>query len=293
MKRIHLNLSSRIAWVCSFFGAKGVKWWHQIAYRLERGRWPNFKNPHDLSERILSQMHTKDWLKYADYADKWKVRDYIRQKGMGDLLLEDYGSWKNANDIDFEKLPEKFALKPNNGSGGHVFCYDKAKLDIPKVRKQLNDALKIVDTILAFHWEPHYAAIEPRIYAEELMDVGEGHMPMDYKFTCVKGKIADCFICSERETGHTKYITLDENWNVLDYTKEEWLPKEIPARPKHLEKMLEIAKSLSKDFEFVRVDLYEYHDNVYFSELTFSPWGGMMYSYNDYGLREIGKLFDK
>ena len=57
--------------------------------------------------------------------------------------------------------------------------------------------------------------------------------------------------------------------------------------------MVEIAKILSEDFDFVRVDLYEYKDQVYFSELTFSPFGGIMYGYNDFGIREIGKLISQ
>lgn len=291
MKIIHPR--SIVERICSKLGPWGIKMWHKIKYYLVRGRWPNFRHPSDISEHILSQMHKKEWLKYADYTDKWKVRDYIRQKGYGHLLLEEYGSWKDANDIDFEELPNKFALKPNNGSGGHFFCHDKSKIDISVVRKQLNEALNMIDHILDFHWEPHYFAIERRIYAEELMEMEDGSWPTDYKFTCIHGQIADCFICSERETGNTKYITLDTDWNVLPWTYDEYLPSRVPNKPKHLHEMLEIAKTLSEDFECVRVDLYEYKDKVYFSELTFSPWGGMMYSYNDLGIKELGKFFDK
>ena len=193
-----------------------------------RGRWPNFDSPQDLSERLLSQMHKPEWLRYAYYADKWKVRKYIESKGLKSILLDVYGVWENANDIDFNTLPDKFALKPNTGSGGHFLCHDKSKINEAEVRKQLNWALDMIDENPAFHWEPHYAAIERRIYAEELIDVGEGKMPMDYKFTCVNGKVVDCFISSERETGHTKYITLDTDWKVLPYTKSEYLPTTVP-----------------------------------------------------------------
>lgn len=41
------------------------------------------------------------------------------------------------------------------------------------------------------------------------------------------------------------------------------------------------------------IDLYEYKDQVFFSELTFSPWGGMMYSYNDEGIKAIGEKFNE
>ena len=41
------------------------------------------------------------------------------------------------------------------------------------------------------------------------------------------------------------------------------------------EEMVEISKNLSKNIPFVRVDLYQVDDQVYFSELTFHPCGGL------------------
>lgn len=272
-------------------GMPGIRFWHAYVYRVNRGKWPNFKHPTDLSEMILASMNKKDFVKNAIYADKWKVREYIQSKGLGDILLDVYGAWDKAEDIDFNALPEKFALKPNNGSGGHFFCKDKSKIDIPSVRKQMNQSI-ILDR-LGYHFEPHYEKIEPKIYAEELIDTGTDAWPTDYKFTCVNGVIGDVFVCCERETGTTKYITLDTDWNVLPYTKKEYMPDFIPEKPKHLDRMIEIAKMLSADFDIVRVDLYEYKDKVYFSELTFSPWGGYMYSYNQDGLNKLGELYYK
>lgn len=273
-------------------GRLGITFWHAFAYHQIRGHWPNFRHPKDLSEVILSAMNKKEFLKYAYYADKWKVREYIKSKGLSDILLDVYGVWDKAEDIDFNALPEKFALKPNNGSGGHFFCKDKSKINIPIICKQLNEAI-VLDGHIGYHFEPHYLRIAPKIYAEELIDTGSEAWPTDYKFTCVNGVIGDVFVCCERETGTTKYITLDTNWNVLPYTKKEYMPDFIPQKPKHFNRMLEIAKILAADFEIVRVDLYEYKDKVYFSELTFSPWGGYMYSYNQEGLNKLGELYRK
>lgn len=290
MKFIHPSHLLRV--LCANTGWTGVRIWHAYWYFRIRGRWPNFKYPKDLSEHILASMNHKSFERYADFADKVKVREYIKSKGLGDILLNVYGSWENPEDIDFDKLPEKFALKPNNGSGGHFFCKDKSMIDKESVKEQLKKGLNLVNDSLAFRFERHYLKIAPRIYCEELIDTGDDSWPIDYKFTCINGKIADIFVASERETGNTKYITLDTDWNILPYTKKEYLPDSIPPKPKHLQRMIEIAKILSADFECVRVDLYEYKDQVFFSELTFSPWGGYMYSYNDAGIKAIGKLFD-
>lgn len=290
---MHLGLHVVFKNVCSKMGMPGTILWHKFAYRVLRHHWPNFRHPQDISEIILSSMHKKSFLKYADYADKVKVRDYVISKGLGDILLKVYGVWKNADEIDFSKLPDKFALKPNNGSGGHFFCKDKSKIDEVALRKQMNESLTLIDKYVGFAFEPHYKHISPRIYCEELMDMGTDQWPTDYKFTCIKGKIVDIFVATERETGDTRYCTLDTNWNLLPYTKESYLPEHIPAKPKHLEEMLKIATVLSHDFDVVRVDLYEYHDKVYFSELTFSPWGGMMYSYTDEAVKLLGKIYNE
>lgn len=282
-----------LCYLCAHTGYVGITIWHMYGYYVCRKRLPNFIHPKDLSERLLSALSKPSFNKYADYADKVKVRDYVISKGLGDTLLEVYGVWKDARDIDFDKLPDKFALKPNNGSGGHYFCKDKSKINKEEVVKQLNEALNIVNTDIAFRFERHYSKIAPRIYCEELIDTGSDAWPIDYKFTCVKGRICDVFIASERETGKTKYCTLDLDWNPLPYTKEEFLPTQIPPKPKHLSRMIEVVKILSKDFECVRVDLYEYKDKVMFSELTFSPWGGYMHSYNDFGIKTIGAEFEK
>lgn len=100
----------------------------------------------------------------------------------------------------------------------------------------------------------------------------------------------DVFVATERSTS-TRYCTLDLNWNYLPYTKKEYMPASKPERPKKLDEMVEIAKILSKDFKFVRVDLYEYQDHVYFSELTFYPWGAMMYSYTDEAIKLYGENY--
>ena len=262
---------------------------YTIRYFSHRHRLPNFKHPRDLSERILASMLSKDFLKYADYADKVKVREYIKAKGFENILLEQYGAWEDANQIPFDNLPERFILKANNGSGGHVICTDKSQLNISETIKKMNATLREASHLR--NTEPHYCAIKPMILAEQLM--GDGKiLPVDYKFHCIKGKVADAFIVCEREEG-AKYCTLDKDWNPLPYTLPEYQPKQIPPKPEHLKEMVEIAEKLSSDFEFVRVDLYDFEGKIYFGELTFSPWGGIMNSYSNEGIDILGRKFDE
>jgi hypothetical protein len=45
-------------------------------------------------------------------------------------------------------------------------------------------------------------------------------------------------------------------------------------KPEQLEEMLYIAKKLSEDFPFVRIDLYVVDEHIYFGEMTFFHLGG-------------------
>ena len=107
----------------------GGKNTYRLRYYRQRKRWPNLKHPKDISEILIASMFSPEAASYADLVDKVRVRDYIRQKGLGDILLKHYGEWENPEDIDFDSLPDKFILKANNGSGGHVVCKDKKTFD--------------------------------------------------------------------------------------------------------------------------------------------------------------------
>lgn len=267
----------------------GVKLNYQLRYFHNRKRFPNFKNPKDWSERVLASMLSPSFKKYARFVDKIEVRNYVIEKGLKSILLNHYGVWKNPKDINFSDLPKKFALKTNNGVGNHVFCKDKTTLNKKECVMQLEDNLKVIESVEA-NLEPQYKEVAPMVFCEELIDTGTNAWPEDYKFHCINGEPDHIFVALEREVS-VKYGTFDLDWNPLPYTKAEFKPKAYPVKPKYLKEMAGIARVLSKDFEFVRVDLYEQGDRIIFGELTFSPWGGLMYSYTDESLKIIGNKY--
>ena len=64
-------------------------------------------------------------------------------------------------------------------------------------------------------------------------------------------------------------------------------------KPENLSRMIEIARILSQDFPFVRVDLYNIHGKIYFGELTFYPWSGYV-KFNPFEFDEkLGQLLDE
>lgn len=263
----------------------GAKMNYRLRYFHQRGHFPNLNNPKNISEILIKQLF--DPLKCAEYApfvDKLAVRDYLCQKGFKDCLLEHYGVWSRPEDITLDSLPDQFILKSNNGCGHHIICRDKSIFNKTEAIIELHHAIESGIN----HVEPHYHFITPRVYAEELIDNEKHELPIDYKFTCINGELVDIFVATDRAS-ETHYCTFNADWEPLPYIKKKYQPNQLPERPKHLTELIEVAHALSKDFKFVRVDLYEYHDKPYFSELTFFPWGGLLYGYTDEAISLYGK----
>lgn len=263
----------------------GSKMNYRLRYFHQRGHFPNLNNPKDMSEILVSQLFDQNaCVNYAPFVDKLAVRDYVQWRGLGNILLKHYGVWSRPEDVEFDKLPDKFVLKSNNGCGNHIICRDKNALNVKEAITTMHRAIMSGVN----HVEPHYHFITPRIYAEELIETPDGTLPVDYKFTCIGGEIMDIFVATDRAVS-AHYCTLDLDWNLLPYTKKEYLPESLPASPKHLRELAEVAKDLSRDFGFVRVDLYEYKGQPYISELTFFPWGALLYSYTDEAIKLYGE----
>jgi len=255
-----------------------------LNYYRYRGKFPKLKDPKNLSEIILQQIYTGKINKYKNFVDKIKVRDFIKNMGYEEILPKVYGIWEDANNIEFDKFPERFVLKTNHGCGEHYICKDKSKLN-EAVARQLMDISVSTEYGLT---ETQYHSIKPLIYCEEYIDDGTGNLPIDYKFMCLDGEIKSILIVTNRETEY-KLKTYDIDWEEQDFITPKFKYPESIKRPKNLNEMIAIAKKLSKEFDFVRVDLYDTGKKIYFGELTFTPHAGIMSYFTQNALEEMGR----
>ena len=262
------------------------KWRLVLKYYKRRGRKPDFDNPTDLSEYIMSNILYKRNDAFAPLADKVLVKDYVHSKGLGHIVPQCYGVWDHSSEIDWENLPEKFALKINHGSAHNLFCTDKSSFDRAVASEKLDKWLHKRFSRL----ETHYNLITPKMFAEEFIDDGSGSLPLDYKFICIKGEPLCVFFCKGRRigAGGVRVYIFDSDWNVDPrYETKPQADAAGIAKPKNLETMKEYARILSRDFDFVRVDLYDTGDRVWFGEMTFTPDVGKLVEFSDLALREL------
>ena len=259
---------------------------HKILYKKRIGKKLNLSNPVDYNEKIhylIINEYTKSL--YSDLVDKYKVRFWIEQKGYKNLLPQLYGVYENTEEIDYKKLPNAFVLKPNNGCGNVWICTDKNKFDFIKCKKELDKSLKSNFAKTALEYQ--YANIKPKIICEEYLNDKTNLMPNDYKFYCFDGKVDCILVCSNRQE-KLKLMYYDTKWNKLNYVLKKYEPSHEIQKPKCLNEMIEICENLSKEFCFVRIDLYEIAGKVYFGEMTFSPAAGNVYYNTQEALNYFG-----
>ena len=174
-----------------------------ISYYHNRHRFPNLKNPKDLSEIWIKRVLDGKVNALSFLADKYAVREYVKSKGLESILTPLIGVYDTVDGIDFDSLPNRFALKANFGAGCNIICADKANLDIEKSKEKVRKWLKPGTYSFA---ERHYNLIPKKIVCEEFIDDGTGGFPIDYKFMCINGKVYCILGVSGRESGHGSYL---------------------------------------------------------------------------------------
>lgn len=246
---------------------------------LRFNRVLDLKNPQTLADKVVYlSLHALPE-QAITCTDKWEVRRYVADKGLEEILIPVcMEPVSRVEDVDFDALPDKFVLKATHGCNMNYVCANKAELDRKECLRTMRGWLRT--TYGTFSVEPHYRKLPHRIYCEQYITDDRGLR--DYKIHCLNGKPAFILVCSGREGSSVVMDIYDLDWNWLNavqpYRKHVPGIGQIP-RPRSLERMLQIAQTLSQDFDFVRVDLYEINGSVYFGELTFTPANGVFPSY--------------
>lgn len=266
-------------------------------YKTVFGREPDLDNPKDLIEKIYWLQFNTDTSLWTKCADKYKMREYVEQCGYDSYLPTLLGKWDDANDIDFNILPDSFVLKTNNGCGTVYIVKDKTNLNEEKTRRMIKQWLA-----LSFGWsgaQLHYTRIKPCVIAEELISKEPEHelfspdSMVDYKVWCINGKPENILVVYNRNKEGYSLDLYDTGWCRMSDKLEKnghyfFHDTEIP-KPACLQEMLEISKSLSKPFPEVRVDFYVSNGSPVIGELTFTT--GYGYFTNEYYLY-LGNLIN-
>ncbi len=245
------------------------EYYAKIYYEYYHDKKLNLKNPVKYVEKL-------QWLKVyfhppilTKLVDKYEVREYVKER-IGDKYLNElYQVCDHFDEIDFESLPENFIVKGTHGSNMHMIVKEKSKLNRRKLKFNTNK-WKRKNLYYTTGQEWAYKNVKPRIIIEKFLEDDQNEL-LDYKLFCFNGEVK--FIQVHKWYDGDKSIAhFDLNWKKMEVTSQDMKDfKGEIEKPKHLNKMIELASKLGGSLPFVRVDLYDVNTYIIFGELTFYP----------------------
>ena len=245
-----------------------------VQYLVSQNRFLNLDQPVRFTEKV-------QWYKLyyrhpliTKCSDKYKVREFIKDNGLEDILIPLYGVYDSPEDIDFSILPKAFIIKTNNGSHTNIICENKEDFEVDKAKLILGKWLNDWKSKLGREWG--YYNIKPKIIVEKYLVDPLSVGLIDYKFFCFNGCVKYLYVVVDRlsEDGpqlgmfDTDFARLNVRRNDIDDLTINF------SKPANYDRMVNIAQQLSKDFPHVRVDLYNIDGKIYFGELTFYNGSG-------------------
>ncbi|WP_324038425.1 ATP-grasp fold amidoligase family protein [Aeromonas caviae] len=275
----------------------GVKWYNKIRFFITHRYLLNTDKPVSFSEKIIYRKISTAPELYSKYVDKYAVRKYVSETIGAKYLIKLLKAVDHIEPCDFDDLPDSFVIKTSNGGGGEnvLIVEDKSKLNLLEVCNTFNSFLSIKMGVIV---DEHFYDIEtPKIIFEELMKHNDGRYPSDYKIHIFNGgDTTKLYIQVDADRfGNHKRTIYNEDLTPAGFSiqpKYESVDFNFTF-PSNIKELLYLAKILSKDFKYVRVDMYSVDDRVYFGEMTFchgSGWEPISPRTADFML---GKLWDE
>ncbi|MFC7477276.1 ATP-grasp fold amidoligase family protein [Dankookia sp. GCM10030260] len=240
--------------------------------RTALGYEPDLRRPPTYTERLAHRiLHDRD-PPLVVTSDKVAVRDYVAARNGQDYLAPLLGAWDRAEAIAWDRLPDRFVLKANNGSGTNLIMRDKAALDRAAATREAARRQEGNHALWTGEWA--YGRIRPRLLAEALLEgPGDDAAPVDYKFHLFGGRPRILEVALGRFTDHHRHLLRDAEsfrplpfrWGARAATRDE---EAAFVPPPEVHAMARLAVRLGAPFAQVRVDFYLCAGRIRFGELT-------------------------
>lgn len=243
-------------------------------FRYKMGYDLNLDNPQTFNEKL-------QWLKLYDrrpeltkMVDKYEVKAYVAERIGEQYIIPTLGVWNHFDEIDFDKLSDRFVLKCTHDSGSISICKDKSTWDKHAARIKLEKNLRRNYYYAGREWP--YKDVKPQILAEEYLENNCDEGLHDYKTWCFDGKVQYIQYITGRIHNATYEGFYDRQWNLQTFSYHNPLMKKSVLKPDCLTELIVLAEKLTENLPFVRVDFYILpNGQIKFGEITFYPMAGM------------------
>ena len=276
---------------CAAYVLLGAKSISKIYYRISMGRPLHLANPQTFTEKITwyKLFYCPENERIIQCSDKYAVRSFLENLNLGNYLSELVGVWDTPEEIDWDALPDKFALKDSNGCGHNIICRDKSHLDKGRAKALLRQWQRT--RFGRYYAEPHYDIGEKRILCEKYIESAH-FLPVDYKIHCMNGDPKVLQVCQDRNVTTKRFVYYDVEGHPLNFGKYPQ-KRDLEIEPELLVDMVRICRIIAPHFPYVRIDFFVNQGKLQIGELTFTPSAGLKpdLNYGD-GDRKMGEMLD-
>jgi hypothetical protein len=257
-------------------------------HALFHGELTTLRRPRTWSQLLAAKNLERQSELVHRTSDKYDVRAYVAEKVGEEYLIPLYALLTDAADLDFDALPGPCVIKGTHGCDMTILLPDPATADRARIRDTVRRWLRT--DFYRHGWrESPYRGLRPRAVIERFIGTpggrgtvadgvggaGEITAPTDYKFFMFGGEPGMVVVDQDRFTGHTSTL-LSPEWREFAVSGRFAFAERLPEKPANYGEMIEVARALSKDFPFVRIDLYNVDEKIFFGEITHNPGGGLV-----------------
>ncbi|MGY1915345.1 ATP-grasp fold amidoligase family protein [Blastococcus sp. SYSU DS0973] len=241
-----------------------------LLYAEAHGRRPHLGNPRTFTEKLNWRIvHDRRPL-IGQLGDKLAMKEYAARACPGLAIPRVLWSGTDVGELAGVALPERWVLKPNHGTL-RVHRGTGAP-DVPALRRLTADWLG--EPLWPERGEWVYSQARRLLLAEEFLG-RPGEVLADHKFLVFGGRVRLVQVDTGRLTGSHSRRLYTRDWEPVAAHEPHVVTGPVTPPPAALPAMVTAAETLGAAFDFVRVDLYDVGGEVWFSELTPYPGGGL------------------
>jgi hypothetical protein len=207
----------------------------------------------------------------AHGGDKLAMKAQAERSNAGVIIPETIWHGEDLASIYDKDWGCDWVLKPITGSGFVAFgsgSMQESGIHLEEIKTWRHEDMHRV------FGEWAYGQAAPGYLLEQKIDTPNGQSPNDYRFFVFDGQVKLVQIDTPRFSRvQRRFYTPD--WTPLDVRQGHTdLAPAIPA-PSSLQTMRAAASAIGREYDFIRVDLYDVEGRIYFGEITPYPAGGV------------------
>ncbi len=244
----------------------GVK----VEYFRKFKRLPDLNSPKTFTEKIAWRKLYQQDRRHVNWSDKLYSKEKVSEMFGSNYCLENFWVGSNPENIPFESLIPPYVIKTNNGSHDQTFVRDK--------NYNKESIVSYYKTVFKrkFGYKTHeyqYTKIVPKIFVEPMMLCANNQPPIDYKFHIFSGSVEFIQVDLDRFQGQKRAI-YSKTWDRLPFSLLYPNYEGEVEKPTCFDDMLRMAEKIGSQFDYARVDFYEYEGRAIFGEVSFTHGAG-------------------